>query len=119
MTLVPLAPHLFAPCCRRFNRPGPRLVDALEFLVGLLHGAPERIPHVGNPFPWRLLQRDELREQEAAWLAEHPDWNSRVQKGPPEGAGTGGACCAAPAGVCVGAGGGGEQAEAPAAGQQQ
>lgn len=32
-----------------FARPGPRLVDALEFLVGLLHDKPELIP---EDFPW-------------------------------------------------------------------
>lgn len=32
-----------------FARPGPRLVDALEFLVGLLHNKPELIP---DGFPW-------------------------------------------------------------------
>lgn len=32
-----------------FNRPGPRLVEALEFLVGLLHGRPEAIP-AGFPY---------------------------------------------------------------------
>ncbi|KAL4421347.1 hypothetical protein ABPG75_010638 [Micractinium tetrahymenae] len=32
-----------------FNRPGPRLVDALEFLVGLLHDKPEVIP-AGFPY---------------------------------------------------------------------
>ena len=32
-----------------FARPGPRLVDALEFLVGLLHNKPELIP---KDFPW-------------------------------------------------------------------
>ncbi len=32
-----------------FARPGPRLVDALEFLVGLLHNKPELIP---ERFPW-------------------------------------------------------------------
>lgn len=32
-----------------FNRPGPRLVDALEFLVGLLNNKPELIP---AGFPW-------------------------------------------------------------------
>ena len=35
-----------------FNRPGPRLVDALEFCVGLLHGRPEVIP---PDFPWERL----------------------------------------------------------------
>lgn len=33
-----------------FARPGPRLVDALEFLVGLLHNKPELIP---QDFPWQ------------------------------------------------------------------
>lgn len=41
-----------------FNRPGPRLVDAFEFLVGWLNHRPELIP--GN-FPWEpfnsLLQK--------------------------------------------------------------
>jgi ABC-type Fe3+-hydroxamate transport system substrate-binding protein len=32
-----------------FNRPGPRLVDALEFFVGFLHDRPEVIP---SDFPW-------------------------------------------------------------------
>lgn len=33
-----------------FNRPGPRLFDALEFLVGLLNGREDLIP---PGFPWR------------------------------------------------------------------
>lgn len=33
-----------------FNRPGPRLVDAFEFLVGFLNDRPEVIP---PGFPWR------------------------------------------------------------------
>lgn len=33
-----------------FNRPGPRLVDAFEWLVGWLHHRPELIP---RGFPWR------------------------------------------------------------------
>lgn len=33
-----------------FNRPGPRLVDAFEFLVGWLNDRPELIPEA---FPWR------------------------------------------------------------------
>lgn len=33
-----------------FNRPGPRLVDALEFLVGWLNKRPDQIP---RDFPWR------------------------------------------------------------------
>jgi iron complex transport system substrate-binding protein len=34
-----------------FNRPGPRLVDALEFLAGLLHGRHDLIP---EGFPWEM-----------------------------------------------------------------
>jgi ABC-type Fe3+-hydroxamate transport system substrate-binding protein len=37
-----------------FNRPGPRLVDAMEFLVGFLNDRPEVIPH---GFPWRAFTR--------------------------------------------------------------
>jgi len=33
-----------------FNRPGPRLIDAFEFLVGYLNDRPELIP---SDFPWR------------------------------------------------------------------
>ena len=33
-----------------FNRPGPRLVEGLEFLVGFLNDRPEVIPPA---FPWR------------------------------------------------------------------
>ena len=36
---------MHTPLCR----PGPRLVDALEFLVGLLNNKPELIP---AGFPW-------------------------------------------------------------------
>ncbi|CAB4415302.1 unnamed protein product [Rhizophagus irregularis] len=36
-----------------FNRPGPRLVDALEWLVGYINDIPEMIP--GN-FPWENLK---------------------------------------------------------------
>ena len=35
-----------------FNRPGPRLVDALEWLVALFHDLPERLP---PSFPWKHL----------------------------------------------------------------
>jgi ABC-type Fe3+-hydroxamate transport system substrate-binding protein len=35
-----------------FNRPGPRLVDAQEFLVGFFEGRPELIP---PGFPWELF----------------------------------------------------------------
>jgi iron complex transport system substrate-binding protein len=34
-----------------FNRPGPRLVDAFEFLVGLLNDRPGVIP-AGFPWEW-------------------------------------------------------------------
>ncbi|MCW5753296.1 MAG: ABC transporter substrate-binding protein [Phycisphaeraceae bacterium] len=37
-----------------FNRPGPRLVDAFEFLVGWLHECPELIP---EGFPWLPMAR--------------------------------------------------------------
>ncbi len=43
-----------------FARPGPRLVDALEFLVGLLHDKPELIP---EDFPW-------------SWWETHTDANT-------------------------------------------
>ncbi|MBS0189455.1 MAG: ABC transporter substrate-binding protein [Planctomycetes bacterium] len=36
-----------------FNRPGPRLVDAFEFLVGWLNARPEVIP---ADFPWEPIQ---------------------------------------------------------------
>ena len=36
-----------------FNRPGPRLVDALEFLAGLLNDRHDIIP---NSFAWRWLK---------------------------------------------------------------
>lgn len=36
-----------------FNRPGPRLVDALEWLVALLNNRPELIP---ADFPWRPVE---------------------------------------------------------------
>lgn len=43
---LPATAAAFATCpCR----PGPRLVDALEFLVGLLNNKPELIP---AGFPW-------------------------------------------------------------------
>jgi hypothetical protein len=35
-----------------FNRPGPRLVDAFEWLVGWLNDRPELIP---AGFPWERL----------------------------------------------------------------
>ena len=45
-----------------FARPGPRLVDALEFLVGLLHNSPALIP---ADFPWTWWDT-----QQATTLAE-------------------------------------------------
>lgn len=36
-----------------FNRPGPRVFDALEFLVGWLNGREDLIP---DGFPWRPMQ---------------------------------------------------------------
>ena len=42
-----------------FNRPGPRLVDALEFLAGLLHGKPELIP---ADFPWTRWQAQQAQQ---------------------------------------------------------
>jgi hypothetical protein len=59
-----------------FNRPGPRLVDALEFLVGLLHGREDLIP---KGFPWEWWVQSEVpgvtREEErpAAAAAAAPE----------------------------------------------
>lgn len=36
-----------------FNRPGPRLVEGLEWLVGLLHNEPDFMP---KGFPWVMLE---------------------------------------------------------------
>lgn len=51
-----------------FNRPGPRLVEAFEWLVGLLHDRWELMP---ANFPWRLWQPSdevlaEAEQQEGA-----------------------------------------------------
>lgn len=35
-----------------FNRPGPRLVDAMEFLVGFINDKYDTIP---SDFPWKLF----------------------------------------------------------------
>jgi len=35
-----------------FNRPGPRLIDAFEWLAGWINDRPELIP---ADFPWRLI----------------------------------------------------------------
>ena len=40
-----------------FNRPGPRLVDAFEFLVGWLNGRPGVIPHGFAWEPWTVGTR--------------------------------------------------------------
>ena len=57
-----------------FARPGPRLVDALEFLVGLLHNRPALIP---ADFPWTWWDT-----QKAATSAEtEPDSLSAQLKG--------------------------------------
>lgn len=37
-----------------FNRPGPRLVDAYEWLVGWLNGVPSVIP---EGFPWEAMEK--------------------------------------------------------------
>ena len=44
-------------------RPGPRLVDALEFLVGLLNDKPELIP---AGFPWFYYKPSGQAEAAAA-----------------------------------------------------
>jgi len=54
-----------------FARPGPRLVDALEFLVGLLHNKPELIP---EDFPW-------------SWWITHTDANTTSTAHAPSSAG--------------------------------
>ena len=38
-----------------FNTPGPKLIDAFEFLVGFLNDRPEQIP---ADFPWAIFQMD-------------------------------------------------------------
>ena len=71
-----------------FARPGPRLVDALEFLVGLLHNKPELIP---ADFPWtwwdtkkaRTVSESNAKAPSAANVsAEHNcQDNTNVRKG--------------------------------------
>ena len=41
-----------------FNRPGPRLIDAYEWLVGWLNDRPGLIP---PEFPWRRMEREPAR----------------------------------------------------------
>lgn len=38
---------------QHFNRPGPRLVEALEWLTGLLNDRPDVMPQA---FPWKWLR---------------------------------------------------------------
>jgi len=38
---------------QHFNRPGPRLVDALEWLTGLINDRSDLIP---KDFPWKWLE---------------------------------------------------------------
>jgi iron complex transport system substrate-binding protein len=40
-----------------FNRPGPRLVDAMEFLVGFINDQYDSIP---SDFPWKLYSSPNL-----------------------------------------------------------
>lgn len=46
-----------------FNRPGPRLVDGLEFLAGLLHGEHAKIP---EGFPWEWWRPSEVHGEPPA-----------------------------------------------------
>ncbi|GLI63002.1 hypothetical protein VaNZ11_005861, partial [Volvox africanus] len=48
---------------QHFNRPGPRLVDALEWLVGLLTNRPDCMP---TGFPWELQAATETTEGKLA-----------------------------------------------------
>ncbi|KXZ52298.1 hypothetical protein GPECTOR_10g930 [Gonium pectorale] len=48
---------------QHFNRPGPRLVEALEWLVGLLAERPDLMP---PGFPWERLTPGEQAAEEAA-----------------------------------------------------
>ena len=63
-----------------FNRPGPRLVDTLEWLVGFVHGdagagearfGTEVAVDAADGFPWKAL--DIVRDQRPSWLQPHPD----------------------------------------------
>ena len=38
---------------QHFNRPGPRLVEALEWMTGLLNDQPDLMP---KDFPWKWLR---------------------------------------------------------------
>ncbi|KAK9810117.1 hypothetical protein WJX72_005060 [[Myrmecia] bisecta] len=61
-----------------FNRPGPRLVDALEWLVGLLHAAPELMP---RDFPWKWWQPAPALEPPAAPVSAEADRNQQQMPG--------------------------------------
>ena len=52
-----------------FNRPGPRLVDALEFLVGLLHDQPDVIP---KDFPWQPYELPSLEHAQQRLQSKGP-----------------------------------------------
>lgn len=73
-----------------FNRPGPRLLDALDWLVGLLHGRPDLMP---PGFMWRMWGQELAAEGLSA-----------MEEAAEEAAG---APVAAAAGVVVGTGAGG------------
>ena len=68
-----------------FARPGPRLVDALEFLVGLLHDKPELIP---EDFPW-------------SWWETHTDANTHNTADAPSAGGSSAACNGDSAASCI------------------
>lgn len=53
-----------------FARPGPRLVDALEFLVGLLHNSPALIP-ADFPWTWWDTQQATLAESTPVSTSVH------------------------------------------------
>ena len=68
-----------------FARPGPRLVDALEFLVGLLHDRPELIP---EDFPW-------------SWWETHTDADTTSTAHAPSAGGSSAACNGDSAASCT------------------
>ena len=80
MRTLPWWPRLSASCGGRvalvdgdamFNRPGPRLVDAYEWLVATLHALPERAPpQNGFPAEWLPTDAEEAAAAAAAEAAE-------------------------------------------------
>lgn len=59
-----------------FARPGPRLVDALEFLVGLLHNRPALIP---ADFPWTWWDtQKETASAASKPKSQSPDTNGKA-----------------------------------------